>query len=117
MATARVTLGSLLGTVNTAASTLTGTIGTIGKTVGMLDVLVTSASIKQRMDTRADLADYAQKLRVRCAQEEAEMHLDVVEFCGRSAAHKKLYADAFNKYSKLIPDYTEEMRALESNAG
>lgn len=102
MATARLTFGSVLGTVNTAATTLTSTISAAGKAIGMIDTYVSEAAEKQGIRSLADMETYVDQLISEKSEESATRKLAVLEFCGKSPVHKSLYEEAFNRYSSIL---------------
>jgi hypothetical protein len=101
MATARLTIGSVLGTVNTAAETLTGIIGTVSNGVGMVNAYVEEAAKKQQGRIKNDQAIFITQLVIEGAEAEAEMHRGVINYCSKSSDHKRLFETAYDKYAKL----------------
>jgi hypothetical protein len=101
MATARLTIGTILGTVNTAASAATGALDTIANTIGMANAYVEKAANEQAGRHKNDAALFTTQLVIEGAEAEAEMHRSVINYCKKSPEHKELFEKAYEKYAKL----------------
>lgn len=101
MATARLTIGSLLGTVTTAAETVTSTLNVVSLSVGMANAYVAKAAHEQQHRHRNDAELFTSRLVIEGAQAETEMNLEVIKYCKKSDEHQKLFAKAYEKYAKL----------------
>ena len=100
MATARLTLGSLLGTVTTAAEVATGALNTVALTVGMANSYVEKAAHEQQGRHKNDAALFTTRLVIEGAQAEAEMNREVISYCKKSTEHETLFKKAYEKYAK-----------------
>lgn len=99
--TARLTMGSLFGTVVTAAETVSGALGTVSNTVGMLNAYVENAAKQQQARFKNEDARFTKTLVIEGAQAEAEMELGVIAYCKKSDDHKVQFEKALAKYAKL----------------
>lgn len=102
MATARVTLGALLDTVGTAASTVNDTLNGISSTVGMFNQYVDKAAKTQRMRYAADELTMLDRILEEKAQEQAAVDIQIDEFKGRSEKHNSYYERAYAKYEAIL---------------
>lgn len=102
MATARLTLGSILSTVNTTATTVTSTVDAAGKAVGMLNAYVENAASHQKARIAVDNEDFIENLIREKAQERTESTLRVQKYINQSQEHAKAYQEAYETYSKLL---------------
>ena len=102
MATARLTLGSILSTVNTTATTVTSTLDAAGKAVGMLNAYVENAASHQKARIAVDNEDFIENLIREKSQERTESTLRVQKYIGQSTEHAKAYQEAYETYSKLL---------------
>ena len=62
MSTTRLSFGAVLGTVQSAATTLTSTLDTVTTAVGMATSFVTQAADNQRLRQIADKEDFVRSL-------------------------------------------------------
>ena len=102
MATARLTLGSVLSTVNTTATTVTSTLDAASKAVGMLNNYVDNAAQHQKARIAVDNEDFIESLIREKSQERTESTLRVQKYIGQSQEHAKAYQEAYETYSKLL---------------
>ena len=102
MATARLTLGSILSTVNTTAATATSTLDAAGKAVGMLNAYVENAASHQKARIAVDNEDFIESLIREKSQERTESTLRVQKYIGQSTEHASAYKEAYETYSKLL---------------
>ena len=102
MATARLTLGSVLNTVNTTATTVTSTLDAASKAVGMLNAYVENAASHQKARIAIDNEDFIESLVREKAQERTESTLRVQKYISQSPEHAKAYQEAYETYSKLL---------------
>ena len=102
MSTARLTLGSVLSTVNTTATTVTSTLDAASKAVGMLNAYVENAASHQKARIAIDNEDFIESLVREKAQERTESTLRVQKYIGQSPEHAKAYQEAYETYSKLL---------------
>ena len=102
MATARLTLGSILSTVNTTAATVTSTLDAAGKAIGMLNNYVDNAAQHQKARIAVDNEDFIESLIREKSQERTESTLRVQKYINQSPEHAKAYQEAYETYSKLL---------------
>ena len=102
MSTARLTLGSILSTVNTTATTVTSTLDAAGKAVGMLNAYVENAAQHQKARIAVDNEDFIESLIREKSQERTESTLRVQKYISQSPEHAKAYQEAYETYSKLL---------------
>ena len=100
-ATARLTLGSLFGTVVTAAETITGVLDTVSNGVGMLNSYVENAACEQQARILNDKARFQKQLVIEGAQAETEMEIGALSYRKKSADHAELFDQAYEKYAKI----------------
>lgn len=95
-ANARVTAAALLGTVTTAAATVTSTLDAAQKAIGMLNTAVNDAAFRQEKRSKVDRHLYVNNLIRDTAQQEAEATVRSQEFLDnnpKAAAHFKASFD------------------------
>ena len=102
MSTARLTLGSILSTVNTTATTVTSTLDAAGKAIGMLNNYVDNAAQHQKARIAVDNEDFIESLVREKAQERTESTLRVQKYINQSQEHAEAYQEAYETYSKLL---------------
>ncbi len=101
-ATARMTLGSVLGTVGTAAVAVSSIFDTTTKGVGMLENYVDAALEEQRDRIAADSVDRIQRIGEEKATEMALRQLQVLKFCAQTPEHKTLFTTNYDKVMEAI---------------
>lgn len=102
MSTARLTLGSIFETVNTAANTATGVLNGASASVGMLNSYVQKAAAEQALRHTADKKSFTLSLIREKAQELALEEVKVDQFKSKSAAHASYYDEAEAMYRQLL---------------
>lgn len=100
MATTRVTFGSILGAVTTAASTVQTTFDAANKGVGMLTRLVTDASTKQDARSQYDMANFFNSLHEEKVKERAQSRAELIKWMSEGE-NKALYQEADQELSAL----------------
>ena len=100
--TTRLTVGAVLGTVSTAATSITTVLNTATKSIDMLDQYVTAANSKLRMRLIADAEDFASQVTVEKATEITAREMGVLEFCAQSAKHKEVFENNYNRIASLL---------------
>lgn len=100
-ASVRMTAGTLLGTVNEAATTVADTFSTVTKAVGMANTYVSTMATKQQVRTKLELAEFTTKLIEEKAMEEAIRQKTVLEFC-KDEQSKQLYAAAHDRFTEIL---------------
>lgn len=101
MATARLTLGTILGTVNTAAGAATAALDTIANTIGMANAYVEKAAMEQRGRHLNDAKLFTRQLVIEGSEQLTEMNLHVLAYCKKSPEHKKLFEEAYEEFAEL----------------
>lgn len=100
-ASVRMTAGTLLGTVNEAATTVADTFGTATKAVGMLNRYVTKMSDKQIIRDKLEMHEFTAKLVEETAMQEAVRQKTILEFC-KDEQNGKLYEAAFDRLTAIL---------------
>ncbi|AHC93954.1 hypothetical protein CH29_gp01 [Achromobacter phage JWAlpha] len=101
--TARMTIGSALGTINTAALTISSTLDAVGSGVGMLNAMVDKAAREQRMRHKADVSEFKHRLINEVAMARAQRERQVIEFC-KDKDNETLYSKAHDELTALLKD-------------
>ena len=96
----RMTFGSLLGMISTAANTVTSTLNVVGDGVDMLQNSVSDMKEQQLIRSAEDMAVYEEEYSLLTAKRFAESLLDAEEYCDKSAKH----AAAYDAAKKLIAE-------------
>ena len=98
MATAKLTIGSVLGTVTAAATTITGTLEAAGVYASMLQAYANKQHSEELMSYRKEAVLFEEQLNARLADELAES--------AKTIATKKQtdanYATSFDHFYKLV---------------
>ena len=102
MSTTRLTFGAVLGTIQSTAAVITGTLDVINQSTGMATALVTKASLEQKKKHLADSEDFIENLVRERSQSRAISNLKVEEFCAKSDVHREHYSAAYNTFSELL---------------
>lgn len=89
MSTARLTLGSILSTVNTTANTVTSTLDAVSSGIGMLNAYIDNAAAHQKARIAVDNEDFIESLVREKAQERTESTLRVQKYINQSQEHAK----------------------------
>lgn len=100
-ANVRMTAGTLLGTVNEAATTVADTFGTATKAVGMLNRYVTKLSDKQIIRDKLDMHTFTKKLAEETAMADAVRAKGIKEFC-KDAENQQLYSAAYDEIVEIL---------------
>lgn len=100
-ASVRMTAGTLLGTVNEAATTVADTFGTATKAVGMLNRYVTKMSDKQIIRDKLEMHEFTSKLVEETAMQEAVRQKTILEFC-KDEQNKELYSKAYDRLNEIL---------------
>lgn len=101
-ANTRMTAAALLGTVTTAASTVTNTFDALNKGIGMLNTAVNDAAFRQDKRSKIDRHLYVNNLIRDTAQQEAEANVRAEDFLKSNPAAAKHYEESFNELSELL---------------
>lgn len=100
-ATVRMTAGTLLGTVNSAATTIADTFGTATKAVGMLNTYVSTMADKQAIRTKLEMHTFVNKLAEETAMVETLRKKNIEEFC-KDEQNAVLYNAEYEKVIDLL---------------
>lgn len=102
MATTRSTMGAILGSVSGAATTVTDTLDTVNKSVGLLNRFVTKVSDKQVINDKLDMHEFASRLIEEKAMEEALRKKTILEFCKKEEGNQELFEEAYNRFANIL---------------
>ena len=102
-ASVRMTAGTLLGTVNEAATTVADTFGTATKAVGMLNRYVTKMSDKQIIRDKLEMHEFTAKLVEETAMQEAVRQKSIKEFC-KDEQNAELYSQAYDRLREILSE-------------
>lgn len=102
MASIRITAGSVLNTVVSAAGAITTTLDTVTTGVGMLAARVNTEATKQEVALKLELHDHVDVAIDRHAMLKAERMLENKKFISQSDDHKKFFESALKEYSALL---------------
>lgn len=118
MSTTRMSVSAVLGSIQSAATTVTTTLDAATGAVGMLNAFVVKAADEQRVRHIADKEDFIENLVMERAEQRATAYLKAEKFVSKSAAHAKHYKSAYETFSKLLrtPEELEAMQLGESTA-
>ncbi|QYW01772.1 hypothetical protein PP761_gp01 [Stenotrophomonas phage Paxi] len=101
-ANARLTASALLGTVTTAASTVTNTLDAVQKGIGMLNTTINDAAFRQEKRSKVDRHLYVKNLIRDTAQAEAEANVRAEEFIKNNQAAAQHYRASFDELTELL---------------
>jgi phage terminase large subunit-like protein len=111
MATARVALGSVLGTVSSVA----GSIGTVANTlttgVDMVNDWATNARLNQRKRTALNEVHADKRMLTELTTEMTNLDIEIEEFCSKSEAHAKLFNENFKVLEQALAKFNGEAPA------
>lgn len=115
MSTTRMSFGAVLGSIQSAATTVTTTLDATTGAVGMLSAFVTKAADEQRIRHTIDKEDFIENLIIERTEMNAVAKLKLEKFISKSPEHAKHAKAAYEKYSKLLRT-SEELEALNTAA-
>ena len=101
-AQARMTTGSILSTVSTAAGAITSVLDTGVSGINMLDNYVKNRVEDQRLRAIADRKDFIFRLAEEKSAEISERQLSIDAFCNKSARHAELYNSNYTDLLALL---------------
>lgn len=101
MATSRITLGAVLGSVQEAAAATTTTLNSVTQGVGMLNRFIAKHSEEQRVSYALDMEDFRKKLLDQKAMEDAERKKVVREYC-KDPENRAAYEESYNRLSAVL---------------
>lgn len=103
-ANTRVTAAALLGTLTTAASTVTNTFDAVNKGVGMLNTAINDAAFRQDKRSKIDRHLYVNNLIRETSEQEALANVRSEEFLKSNAAAIPHYKATFDTLTELLAD-------------
>lgn len=115
MSTTRMSFGAVLGSIQSAATTVTSTLDAATGAVGMLTAFVSKASDEQRIRHVIDKEDFIENLIIERTEMNAIAALKLEKFISKSPDHAKHAQRAYEKYSKLLRT-PEELESLNAAA-
>lgn len=112
----RLTFGAVLGSVQSAATTVTTTLDAATGAVGMLNAFVVKAADEQRVRHVADKEDFVENLIQERAEQRAVSALKAEKFMSKSADHARHYESAYKAFESLLrtPEELEKMAATKN---
>lgn len=102
MTTARMTVGSLFGAVNSAATSVGSVFDTTNRAIGMANKFVTDMADKQDIRSIVDMHDFKEKLTEEKSMEETLRKKTISEFCKAEPENKEMFETAYNRISALL---------------
>jgi hypothetical protein len=116
MSTTRMSFGAVLGSVQSAATTITSTLDAATGAVGMLTAFVSKASDEQRVRHIADKEDFVENLIIERAEMRSVAALKAEKFMGKSPEHQRHFKAAYESFEALLrtPEELEAKRAAVS---
>ncbi len=102
MSTTRLSFSAVLGTVHSAATTVTTVLDTTAVAVGMATSFVTQAADNQRLRQIADKEDFIENLISEKAIQRTEALVKVHAFKSKSSGHAEAYDAAYAKFTELL---------------
>lgn len=105
-ATTRMTIGSILGTVQNAATAVSTTLETATVSVGMLHTYVSDAAHKQQIRSVAERDSFGVQVAEELAMAEAVRKDEVRKFCNTETRQAD-YNEAYTRIFAKISDHTK----------
>lgn len=100
-ATVRMTAGTLLGTINGAATTVADTFDTATKAIGMANLYVSTMADKQRIRTKLEMHTFVNKLAEETAMVETLRKKNIEEFC-KDEQNATIYNAEYDKIINIL---------------
>lgn len=100
-ATVRMTAGTLLGTINGAATTIADTFDTATKAIGMANLYVSTMADKQRIRTKLEMHTFVNKLAEETAMVETLRKKNIEEFC-KDDQNAQIYNAEYDKIINIL---------------
>lgn len=104
MASIRLTLGTVFGTVASTAATVTGLLDSVNAAAGMANDFVANAAEAQRKNIKADNAVLKKVIIERISMEQMERRIEINKATSKSALHADLYQEAYNEFKDLFAE-------------
>ncbi len=101
-ATARLTVGSIFGAVNNAATSVASIFDTATKAIDMGNKYVSDASDKQRIRSTIDMHDFKEVLVEQKSMEETLRKKTILDFTNQSPENAELFKSAYDRLTLLI---------------
>lgn len=102
MATPRIAIGAVFGTINEAATSVSSLFGTATKSINMLNRFVSDAAEKQVLRSIVDTHAFKKSLIEEKTMETAMRKLEVKSFCSQSQHHAELYQATYDEFAALF---------------
>lgn len=104
MATAnsRMTLGSILGAIQTTANTVTASLNAVNEGVGMVNKTVSNAAQRQEVRSKLDSAIFEKTLHQEKAMELTESRMVIRDYRKKSDDHSSMYETAYSELHELL---------------
>lgn len=102
VATARMSMSALFGSVTAAASTVTTTLTALGDAAQALGYHSAQWAENTRLTCKADQESFVTELVVRKATEQAQMNIEVNKFRNQSEEHATSFDAAHAKFTALL---------------
>ena len=96
------TARAILSTVDTTATTITNTIGALGRSVNMLDAYVREQQKKQAIRITIDEEGYEHDMLSKAAERMAKEEKRIQRELDTDPELKKMYADNYNKLAEAL---------------
>lgn len=100
MASVKITLGSVLNTVNATANTVTGLVDSLSASVGMLNTRVQAEAFKQQEDIKYELNNYSNVALGKAVMANTDNDIELERYMKQSPEHRQL----FEKHWKLLTE-------------
>jgi phage terminase large subunit-like protein len=111
MATARVALGSVLGTVSSLANAIGTTANTLTTGVDMVNDWATNARLNQRKRTALNEVHADKRMLTELTTEMTNLDIEIEEFCSKSVAHKELFNSNYAQLEAALAKFNGEAQA------
>ncbi|WP_347269713.1 hypothetical protein [Rhizorhabdus histidinilytica] len=97
-----MTVGTLLGTVNEVATSVSSIFDTATKSINMLNRYVSEAAEKQALRSIVDTHGFKERLVEEKTMETVTRKLEIKSFCSQSQHHADLYQATYNEFLSLL---------------
>ncbi len=104
MAQARVALASVLGTVDSVATSIGRTFDTVTTGVNMVHALAANAAKHQKLRHAAEESSFEERLKEEISLIDTQRQLEIRQFMAQSVEHAELFQSNFDRIQKAIDD-------------
>lgn len=111
MATARVATGSVLDTVTATANCLSTTVQTVGKSIEMLGRYVDKAAEQQRLQYKADMKTFKQRLAEESVLETQKRRVEITKWLAANPNCKAEYETELAEMIQLLEEDDKNVSA------